>query len=82
MFGIVRPPGEPVTTRTLPSLRTSVGDIEESIRFPGAITFGGVPIRPLLSVRPGIRLKSPISLLSKNPAPATTDFDPYPSSRV
>ena len=46
------------------------------IRFPGAARFGSVPMRPVASVRPGPALKSPISLLSRNPAPATTIFDP------
>ena len=76
VFGMVRPPGEPVTSRTLPSLSTIVGVCELSIRLPAAIRFGAVPIRPEASVRPGIRLKSPISLLSRKPAPSTTAFEP------
>ena len=67
VLGIVRPPGEPVTIWTWPSLSTSVGVCELSIRLCGAIRLAGVPIRPAVSVRPGIRLKSPISLLSKKP---------------
>ena len=35
-----------------------------------------VPMRPVASVRPGPALKSPISLLSRKPAPGTTIFEP------
>ena len=41
---IVRPPGLPVTSTARPSRATTVGDCELSIRLPGAITLGGVPI--------------------------------------
>jgi hypothetical protein len=44
--------------------------------LPGTIRLARVPIRPAVSVRSGIRLKSPISLFSRNPAPLTTAFDP------
>ncbi len=76
VLGMVRPPGDPVTILTLPSRSTIVGVMELSIRFPGAMMLAGVPIRPDVSVRPGIKLKSPISLFSRNPAPATTAFAP------
>ena len=79
---MVRPPGEPVTSASLPLRVTMVGDIDDSIRLPGAMTLGGVPMSPVVLVSPGLRLKSPISLLSRNPAPATTAFEPYPSSSV
>ena len=42
---IVRLPGLPVTRTTLPSLATIVGVCELSIRLPGAIRFGSVPMR-------------------------------------
>ena len=45
---IVRPPGEPVMSTTLPSSTTIVGVIELSMRLPGAIRFGGVPIVPVV----------------------------------
>ena len=73
---IVRPPGLPVTRSNFPSLVTIVGVILDAIRLPGAARLGSVPINPALSVRPGAALKSPISLLSKKPAPDTTIFDP------
>ena len=46
VLGMVRPPGDPVTSRTRPASITIVGDCELSIRLPPAITFAGVPIRP------------------------------------
>ncbi len=47
---IVRPPGEPVTSTTLPSLATIVGVIELSIRLRGSIRFAGVPMSPTVLV--------------------------------
>ena len=76
VFGMVRPPGEPVTSTRWPSRVTIAGDIELSIRFPGAIRFAGVPMSPPTFVSPGFLLKSPISLLRMNPAPRTTTPDP------
>jgi hypothetical protein len=47
------------------------------IRFPdGRARFAGVPIKPVESVRPDRALKSPISLLRRNPAPGTTAPSP------
>ena len=73
---MVRPPGLPMTMNSLPSLATMVGVMLESIRLPGAARLGSVPISPSLSSGPGPALKSPISLLSRKPAPGTTIFEP------
>jgi hypothetical protein len=73
---IVRPPGDPVISTTLPPFDTIVGVIELSIRLPGSIRFAGVPTVPSDSVTPGFLLKSPISLFSRNPAPLTTTREP------
>ena len=73
---MVRPPGLPVTIISLPSLAMMAGVMLESMRFPGTARFGSVPIRPSGVVRPGTALKSPISLLSRNPAPGTTIAEP------
>src|SRR6185369_6728437 len=48
----------------------------DSIRLPGSARFGFVPINPSAVVSSGAALKSPISLLSRNPAPGTTIFVP------
>ena len=45
-------------------------------------TFGVVPMRPWRSVWPGSHMKSPISLLSTQPAPGTTRREPQPASNV
>ena len=73
---IVRPPGEPVISTTLPPFDTIVGVIELSIRLPGSIRLAAVPIVPSGSVTPGFLLKSPISLFRMNPAPFTTTREP------
>jgi hypothetical protein len=73
---IVREPGVPVTMTSFPSFATTVGDMLDSIRLPGAARFGSVPIKPSVFVRPGPALKSPISLFNRNPAPGTTIFTP------
>jgi len=73
---MVRPPGVPTTMNSVPSRATMVGVMLESIRFPGAARLGSVPISPSLSVSPGPALKSPISLLSRKPAPGTTILEP------
>jgi hypothetical protein len=72
----VRPPGLPVTMNTFPSLARIAGVMLDSIRLPGAARFGAVPMRPSRVVSSGEALKSPISLLSRNPAPGTTIRDP------
>ena len=69
---MVLPPGLPITKTGLPFLATMVGDILDSILFSGSTRLGLVPINPVVVVFPGIGLKSPISLLSKKPAPSTT----------
>ena len=51
---IVRPPGEPVTSTSLPSFVTIVGVIELSMRLPGSIRFAGVPMSPSAFVSPGL----------------------------
>ncbi len=73
---IVRPPGDPVSSSTLPSFTTIVGVMELSIRLPGAITLAGVPMSPVRFVVPGFLLKSPISLLSRMPVPLMTTCEP------
>ena len=73
---MVRPPGVPVTMNNWPSFAMIVGAMLDSMRLPGRARFGAVPIRPRSSVRPGPALKSPISLLSRKPAPGTTIFEP------
>ena len=73
---IVRLPGLPVTSMTLPLRAMIVGVCELSMRLPGAIKLASVPIAPLRSVTPGLRLKSSISSLSRNPAPLTTTREP------
>ena len=73
---IVRPPGLPVAMTRRPSRATIVGVMLESIRLPGSVRFGPVPISPVSVVIPGAALKSPISLFNRNPAPGTVIFDP------
>ena len=79
---MVRPPGLPVTMNSLPSFARIVGVMLESIRLPGSARFGLVPIEPRSVVSSGASLKSPISLLSRKPAPGTTIFTPKPCSSV
>ena len=55
---------------------TIVGVIELNIVLRGAMRFGGVPMSPVRFVSPGFRLKSPISLLRRNPVPLTTTCEP------
>ena len=73
---IVRPPGEPTTATSSPSFARMLGVMLESIRCSGRARFGSVPISPRVFVRPGPALKSPISLLRRNPAPGTVIPDP------
>ena len=74
---IVLPPGDPVTSASSPFLVvTMVGVIEQSMRFPGSMRLGSVPISPVRLVKPGFRLKSPISLLSRMPVPLATTCEP------
>ena len=69
---IVLPPGLPVANVGLPSvLNTIVGVIEDKGRFPGSIALATPPISPKPFGEPTFAEKSSISLLSKNPAPAT-----------
>ena len=79
---IVRPPGLPVTSTRRPSRMTNVGVCALSMRLPGAMRLGAVPMSPSRVVRPGTRLKSVISLLRRKPAPRTTTLDPKACSRV
>ena len=73
---IVRLPGLPVTRKTLPFFARIVGVCELSMRLPGAIRLGAVPIAPWVVVTPACQLKSIISLLSRKPAPLTTIREP------
>ncbi len=76
---MMRPPPPTVTSIGFPSLpSTIVGVIDESIRLPGAIAFASPITSPSLFATPGCAVKSSISLLSRNPAPGTTDADPFP----
>lgn len=43
---IVEPPGVPTTIETRPSSSSSVGDIDDSIRLPGWISFAVEPTTP------------------------------------
>ena len=80
---IVRPPGLPMTMKSLPSFATIVGVMLESMRLPGRDEVRLRADEPLsVSSAPGPALKSPISLFSRKPAPGTTIFEPYPSSSV
>ena len=51
--GIVVPPGVPITNTGLLFLDTIVGDIELSIRLPGAMAFASPPIAPYKFGAPG-----------------------------
>ena len=73
---IVRPPGLPTTATSRPSRATIVGVMLDSIRCCGRTRFGSVPICPWSVVTPRCGLKSPISLLSRKPAPGTTIAEP------
>src|SRR6218665_766162 len=70
--GIVVPPGVPTTIFTLPSFRTKVGAIEDSILFPGSLLLASHITAPTILGTPGFTEKSSISLFKKNPAPETT----------
>ena len=43
---MVEPPGVPTTSTTLPSRVTTVGDIDESMRLPGATALASAPTSP------------------------------------
>ncbi len=73
---IVRPPGLPITATVRPSLARMVGVMLDSMRCSGRARLGSVPISPRSFVRPGAALKSPISLLSRKPAPGTVILEP------
>jgi len=79
---IVRPPGLPVIRNGFLSLRTIIGDMELSIRLPGWIKLGFVPMRPRVSVTPGFMLKSCISLFNRKPVPFAITREPNESSSV
>ncbi len=79
---MVRPPGAPTTATSSPSFATIDGVMLESMRCSGRARFGSVPMRPRSVVIPGAALKSPISLLSRNPPPGTVIFEPYQLSIV
>ena len=49
---MVRPPGLPVMRTGRPLLTTMVGVMELSIRLPGAIWLGGVPVFFIVNVHP------------------------------
>jgi hypothetical protein len=75
---IVGPPGVPATMNSLPSRSsTTVGVIADSMRFPGSIAFRSPWTSPYWFGVPGRDVKSSISLLSTNPAPATVTLLPY-----
>ena len=73
---IVLPPGDPVISTGSPSFRTTVGVMELNMRLPGAMALASPPIRPNALAAPGLLEKSSISLLSRNPPPVTTIFEP------
>jgi hypothetical protein len=73
---MVEPPGLPVTSSTLPSLKTSVGLIDDSGRFidPGALA--SPPMRPKKLAAPRLAAKSSSSSLSSTPVPSATRPEP------
>ena len=74
---ILPPPGEPVTKKSVPSGRlTIVGVMAESILLPGSTPLSSPWTRPKKLGVPGFAVKSSISLLSRNPAPATVTLLP------
>ena len=74
---IVAPPGVPVTANSAPSgSSTMLGDIDDSIRFPGAIALFSPCTSPNWFGVPGLAARSSMSLLSRNPAPGTVTLLP------
>ena len=65
---IVRPPGEPVTMNSLPSLATIVGDMLDSIRLPGRARLGSVPMRPCLVGQPRAGIEVAHLVVQQEPA--------------
>ena len=79
---IVRPPGEPVISTSLPSLTHHRRRHRAEHPLARRDEVGGVPMSPVGLVSPGFLLKSPISLLRRKPAPLTTTCEPKPPSSV
>ena len=78
---MVLPPGVPMTRVTFPaSSSSSVGVMEDSMRFPGWISLAVLPMTPKILGVPGLALKSSISLLRRKPAPSTTT--PLPKAQL
>src|SRR6478672_8184182 len=79
---IVGPPGEPVTSQGLPSLRTKVGTIVDNMRLPGAIALAGIGAPVALALSACSWLKLFIWLLSRKPRPSTITPEPKSAPRV
>ena len=79
---MVDQPGVPRVIHSLLSFSTSVGVIELSILFCGAIALASPPIRPNQFGVPGFALKSSISLFKKNPSFLLYSFEPKEAFRV
>ncbi len=79
---MVPPPGEPSTSRTLPSRVTMVGVMDESGRLCGAMALASPCTSPNMLGAPGLAAKSSISLFSRKPAPSTVTPQPNQPFRV
>ena len=73
---IVRPPGDPVISTTLPVLGHDRRRHRAEHPLAGVDQVGGRADVAVGSVTPGFLLKSPISLFSRKPAPLTTTREP------
>ena len=71
------PPQPPTSIMTEPSgSSTMVGDMDDSMRFPGAIALASHWTRPNMFAVPGWAAKSSISLFMKKPASGTQTPEP------
>ena len=66
---MTEPPGLPVASSSSPSLKTSVGLIEDSGRLPDPGALASPPSRPKALAAPGLAAKSSSSLFSSTPVP-------------
>ena len=74
---IVGPPAAPIASTGRSPSKTSVGDMLESGRLPGAGRFASAPTNPNAFGAPASAAKSSISLFSTTPMPGTTTLEPY-----
>ena len=66
------PPGVPVASQGLSSLKTIVGVMELKGRLSPSIALASPPTRPNAFGTPGLEEKSSISLFNRIPVPAAT----------